>query len=274
MKWMERQKNETLYLCIFRPLAIIHWPSGWTWDYISLHALQWIKCVRMSLSHRVRKAKQSQKHVNMWICRETSTHGKSLLCQISGCTSIQSLDCPDLITPLLAKGSLTERFLTLKSNPSQIRRWLNLIYVGFMRHTVPRRHCIPLNTRQEPLVCNLEIFNVSIIWKNPTGPVWTRLKGEWRAWNGRTAGKNCKIRDIDLRLSMIFGEIRKRHFELVRLPVNPAPLPQASGPRQVLGIGTIKQQGLHRQAEFNEILNVRKALTCTFAVRWGGEGRL
>ena len=74
---------------------------------------------------------------------------------------------------------------------------------------------------------------------------------------------------------MIFGEIRKRHFELVRLPVNPAPLPQASGPRQVLGTGTIKQQGLHRQAEFNEILNVRKALTCTFAVRWGGEkGRL
>ena len=71
---------------------------------------------------------------------------------------------------------------------------------------------------------------------------------------------------------MIFGEIRKRHFELVRLPVNPAPLPQASGPRQVLGIGTIKQQGLHRQAEFNEILNVRKALTCTFAVRWGREG--
>ena len=70
---------------------------------------------------------------------------------------------------------------------------------------------------------------------------------------------------------MIFGEIRKRHFELVRLPVNPAPLPQASGPRQVLGIGTIKQQGLHRQAEFNEILNVRKALTCTFAVQWGGE---
>ena len=64
---------------------------------------------------------------------------------------------------------------------------------------------------------------------------------------------------------MIFGEIRKRHFELVRLPVNPAPLPQASGPRQVLGIGTIKQQGLHRQAEFNEILNVRKVLTCTFA---------
>ena len=30
MKWMERQKNETLYLCIFRPLAIMHWPSGWT----------------------------------------------------------------------------------------------------------------------------------------------------------------------------------------------------------------------------------------------------
>ena len=74
---------------------------------------------------------------------------------------------------------------------------------------------------------------------------------------------------------MIFGEIRKRHFELVRLPVNPAPLPQASGPRQVLGIGTIKQQGLHRQAEFNEILNVRKALTCTFGhrVRSGGGGQ-
>ena len=154
--------------------------------------MQWIKCVRMSLSHRVRKGRQSQKDVNMWICRETSTHGKSLLCQISGCTSIQSLDCPDLITPLLAKGSLTERFLTLKSNPSQIRRWLNLIYVGFMRRPVPRHHCIPLNTGQEPLVCNLEIFNVSIIWKNPTGPVWTRLKGEWRAWNGRTAGKIAK----------------------------------------------------------------------------------
>ena len=155
----------------------MHWSSGWTWVYISLHALQWIKSVRMSLSPRVRKGRQSQKDVNMWICRETSTHGKSLLCQISGCTSIQSLDCPDLITPLLAKGSLTERFLTLKSNPSQIRRWLNLIYVGFMRRTVPRHHCIPLNTGQEPLVCNLEIFNVSIIWKKSYGTGLNATKG-------------------------------------------------------------------------------------------------
>ena len=44
--------------------------------------------------------------------------------------SPQSLNCQNLITPL-AQGSLTERFLTLKSNP-QIR-WLNLIYVDFMR---------------------------------------------------------------------------------------------------------------------------------------------
>ena len=59
-------------------------------------------------------------------------HGKSRLWQICGCTSIptQGLDCRNLIT-LLAPGSLTGRFLTLKSNP-QIR-WLNLIYVDFMR---------------------------------------------------------------------------------------------------------------------------------------------
>ena len=44
--------------------------------------------------------------------------------------SPQRLNCQNLITPL-AQGSLTERFLALKSNP-QIR-WLNLIYVDFMR---------------------------------------------------------------------------------------------------------------------------------------------
>ena len=30
MELMGQQKIETLYFCIFRPLAIMHWPSGWT----------------------------------------------------------------------------------------------------------------------------------------------------------------------------------------------------------------------------------------------------
>ena len=69
--------------------------------------------------------------------QEMLNHGKSRLWQICGCTSIptQGLDCRNLIT-LLAPGSLTGRFLTLKSNP-QIR-WLNLIYVDFMRARPPQ----------------------------------------------------------------------------------------------------------------------------------------
>ena len=64
--------------------------------------------------------------------QEITNHCKSQFCQICGCISIptQSLDCQNLITPP-AQGSLTGRFLTLKSNPEI--RWLNLIYVDFMR---------------------------------------------------------------------------------------------------------------------------------------------
>ena len=58
---------------------------------------------------------------------EITNHAKYADAQI---IPTQGLDCQNLIT-LLAQGALTGRFLTLKSNP-QIR-WLNLIYVDFMR---------------------------------------------------------------------------------------------------------------------------------------------
>ena len=73
---------------------------------------------------------------------------------------------------------------------------------------------------------------------------------------------------------MMGFEIQKRHFEGDHPPsvVKPAPPRRPKRTRQVPRIGTIKQQALHRQAEFNEILNVRKVLTCTFAhAECGGE---
>ena len=192
------------------------------------------------------------------------------VCQICGCISIptQSLDCQNLITPP-AQGSLTGRFLTLKSNPEI--RWLNLIYVDFMcAGPLSPWHSSKHRAKASSLQSwNLLFERFNYLKKILQDRFGLDLKGEqrchemaemeklrnWRHWPGwRT-----------------FTEIQKRHLKPVHHPGEP--LTSEQRPRQLLRIGTIKQQALHRQAEFNEILNVRKALTCTFGHRARSCGR-